>query len=70
MARITLDLDRETYRYLQAAASAERRPLPWQAEVLLRQALGLPFPYPDVVDATAEPERAAPLALPGVMEEN
>jgi hypothetical protein len=32
------------------------RPIPWQAEVLLRRALGLPFPY------HPEGERRCPLA--------
>lgn len=44
MAQVQLNLDAETYRRLLAAALAERRPVPWQAEVVLRRALGLPFP--------------------------
>jgi hypothetical protein len=46
MAMLTLNLDGETFERLLEVALRERRPVPWQAEVLLRQALRLPFPYP------------------------
>lgn len=46
MPRVRLDLDPETFDTLAVRAAAERRPVPLQAEVMLRQALGLPFPYP------------------------
>lgn len=46
MPRLRLDLDRETFEALAAQALAERRPVLFQAEVLLRLSLGLPFPYP------------------------
>ena len=46
MPRLRLDLDRETFDALGVQALAERRPAHYQAEVLLRQALGLPFPFP------------------------
>lgn len=46
MARLRLDVDRETYERLLDAAAVERRPPSWQAEVMLRRALGLPFPPP------------------------
>jgi hypothetical protein len=46
MAYIKLDLDNETFTRLMDVALQERRPIPWQAEVLLRHALGLPFPIP------------------------
>jgi hypothetical protein len=42
--RIRLDLDEETTEQLIKSAASERRPVPWEAEVLLRRALGLPFP--------------------------
>jgi hypothetical protein len=45
MAQLRLDLDQETFERLVEVALQERRPVVWQAEVLLRQALGLPFPY-------------------------
>jgi hypothetical protein len=45
--RIQLELDKDTSIKLVESSVAERRPVPWQAEILLRQALGLPFPYPD-----------------------
>lgn len=46
MPRLRIDLDRETYEALASQALAQRRPVILQAEVTLRQALGLPFPYP------------------------
>ncbi len=44
MARLRLDLDPKTYEALMATAVAERRPVGWQAEVILRRTLGLPVP--------------------------
>ena len=44
MARLRLELDSETYLKLLDSALAEKRPVDWQAEVMLRRALGLPFP--------------------------
>ena len=41
MARIRLVLDPETAARLTEIAAAARRPVAWQAEVLLRRALGL-----------------------------
>ena len=46
MPKLRLDLDRETFNALASQALAQRRPVILQAEVLLRQTLGLPFPYP------------------------
>jgi hypothetical protein len=40
MPTLRLDLDRETYDRLLRQADAERRPVVWQAEVILRRALG------------------------------
>ncbi len=48
MARLKLDLDAETSQRLLEIALSHRRPVHWQAEIMLRQALGLPFPYQDV----------------------
>ena len=45
MPSLRLDLDRETYDHLLSRAEAERRPVAWQAEVMLRRAVGLPFPH-------------------------
>jgi hypothetical protein len=42
--KLKLELDPETAEKLAESAVIERRPLAWQAEVLLRRALGLPFP--------------------------
>jgi hypothetical protein len=44
--RFPIDLDPETASALIKSAVANRRPMDWQAEVLLRQALGLPVPWP------------------------
>jgi hypothetical protein len=66
MAMLTLNLDGETFDRLLEVALRERRPVPWQAEVLLRQALRLPFPYPA---AAQQPSQVlggdAPLAYRG-----
>jgi hypothetical protein len=45
MPVLKLEPDGETYEELVRQAAAERRPIVWQAEVALRRALGLPFPY-------------------------
>jgi hypothetical protein len=39
MARLHIDLDEQTYERLVAASVAERRPIAWQAEIILRYAL-------------------------------
>jgi hypothetical protein len=41
---LKVSLDSETYARLTDQASSERRPIQWQAEVVLRRGLGLPFP--------------------------
>jgi hypothetical protein len=38
--RVRLDLDAQTFGRLVATAVAEQRPADWQAEVILRRALG------------------------------
>lgn len=43
--RLKLELDEDASTRLVEQAALERRPVTWQAEVLLRKALGLPFPY-------------------------
>jgi hypothetical protein len=55
MARLKLELDQPTFQRLLETALGERRPVVWQAEVMLRQALGLPFPYP--ANTTDAPSR-------------
>lgn len=47
MPIIKLDVDAEAYARLAERAVVWRRPVAWQAEVELRQALGLPFPPED-----------------------
>lgn len=44
MTRIRLELDQETYDRLLKAAVGERRPVVWQAEMMLRRTLGTTFP--------------------------
>jgi hypothetical protein len=44
MVRIKIDVEGEFFDRLADRAFAERRPIPWQAEVELRRAVGLPFP--------------------------
>jgi hypothetical protein len=43
---LKVDLDQETFACLQEKSSRELRVLDKEALALLRQALGLPFPYP------------------------
>jgi hypothetical protein len=43
---IKIDLDPDSFRRLTELAVEERRPIPWQAEVLLIRALGMPAPAP------------------------
>jgi len=45
MPTLRLDIDQETYARIVDQAVSERRPIDWQAEVTLRRAVGLPFPY-------------------------
>jgi len=66
--RIKLDLDSETTERLIQAAISENRPVGMHAEVVIRRALGLPFPWPQAGAAptNAEQEKAsAPGALGG-----
>jgi hypothetical protein len=46
MARLRIELDAECFQALIADASRHLRPADWHARALLRQALGLAFPYP------------------------
>jgi plasmid stability protein len=45
MATIKLRLDDETFTALLEDARRHLRPTDWYAKAILRQALGLPFPY-------------------------
>ena len=56
MPFIRIEIDPETAARLQDVALAERRPTTWQAEVLLRKALGLPFPVQTPNTPTEQPE--------------
>ena len=49
MSLLRIQVDGETYDRLLEIAVAERRPINFQAEVILRLALGLPFPKPSTV---------------------
>ncbi len=44
--KIRLELDEQAAKHLIELALQERRPVDWQAEVLLREALGLAGPAP------------------------
>jgi hypothetical protein len=57
--KIRLELDSETSMALIAQARAERRTATLQAEVMLRRALGLPFPYP-LLPCTSHSEEVPP----------
>ena len=46
MPKLRVELDQETFEALASQALAQRRPVILQVEVILRQGLGLPFPYP------------------------
>lgn len=48
MMTLRVSLDEETYDALMVDASRHVRPLKSHLKVILRQALGLEFPYPDV----------------------
>jgi hypothetical protein len=50
MAQLRIDVDPETYERLAAASVAERRPIPWQAEVILKRALALPAECASAID--------------------
>lgn len=52
--RIKLDLDRQTAERLMEEALALRRPIAWQAEIILRRALGLPERF-EANEAEGEP---------------
>jgi hypothetical protein len=41
---VRIDLDPESFGRLADSALAECRPIPWQAEVLLKRALGITTP--------------------------
>ncbi len=58
MAQIKVDLDRETTVRLAQCAAEERRPMPWQAEVMIRRALGLVAPV-DITVSDSTRERSA-----------
>jgi hypothetical protein len=60
MSQLRITLDAETHQRLLESALAERRPLPWQAEVVIRRALGLPFPCP-TPDDNPDPQLVAAL---------
>ncbi len=55
--RLRLDIDKETHDRLLQVSLLEKRPIHWQAEVLLRCALGLPFP-PKSLEALAPSDRS------------
>ena len=67
MTRITLFPDAETLERLSAAATAERRRLDQQADVILRRSLGLPVPCLPTPDLTAPPAPSQKRARKGAL---
>ncbi len=63
MARLRLDLDQETYSKLLDSALAEKRPVEWHAGVVIRRALGLPFPLP-IGEQSKQSERPSRREVP------
>jgi hypothetical protein len=55
---IKIEIDDETHSALMREAVRHRRPTDWHALVLVRQGLGLPFPYPSESLAVEEKEPA------------
>lgn len=56
MDTLKIRLDHETELALIQDAARHLRPADWHAKALLRQALGLPFPYPsDPAGQTVNP---------------
>lgn len=45
MPKVRVELDTETYQQLVAQAVSERRPVVFQAEILIRRGLGLPLQH-------------------------
>jgi len=58
MPILRIDLDAHSFERLAESAFRELRPVNWQAEVLLRRALGLLAPTPLVLNAQ-EPQHAS-----------
>jgi hypothetical protein len=63
MPQIRIHLDEETYSVLMHRAEEDLRDLGDQAVVLIRKGLGLPFPYPPIIDITGERRQAVPHAV-------
>jgi hypothetical protein len=66
MPRLKLVIDDETFEALEQRARSERRSTDWQAEVILRQSLGLPFPVP--IQANQKEAPAVAIHSPSQME--
>ena len=60
MATLKIGLDDETYTALMDDATRHLRPTDWHAKAILRQALGLPFPYPDGKSVEEPTQESAP----------
>jgi plasmid stability protein len=66
MTTLRVSLDDETYSALMVEASRHVRPLHWHIKVMLRQALGLEFPYPDMEKpCPLDANRAQKVVSPG-----
>lgn len=62
MPKLKLVIDEETFAALEQRATSERRSTDCQAEVLIRQSLGLPFPIPAKNDEDRAKEEVDKLA--------
>jgi hypothetical protein len=60
MARLRIDVDEETPQRLHELALRERRSTDAQGAVLLRLAIGLPFPPPPHLDVGKRSAEAVP----------
>ena len=65
MPKIGIFLDTEAFQRLADLSDAERRPLSWEAEVLIRRAIGLPDgePLPQRNDGGMQHDRETTAAL-------
>jgi hypothetical protein len=65
MARIRIDIDKETHQRLLRSAMSELRSIDAQAVILLRRALGLQIPLPELTWPAVDADDVAALAGKG-----
>jgi plasmid stability protein len=64
MATLKIGLDDETYSALMDDAARHLRPTDWHVKAILRQALGLAFPYPADDNTPRTPRSAHVITAP------